>query len=405
MARSRVLSGSTMLGLLLTAAAATAQPIGTFTWQQAPYCNRIVVNVTQSDSLFTLDGYDDQCGAATRASVVGVAFPNPDLSIGLAMTIVTTPGAAPIHIDARITLPTASGQWTDSSTASGNFVLNGPGGGPPRPVGAVSGPLQINATLNALPELRLNGGDSIPDIVGYRVAGSLASPLATSINSMLINVGGGGFGGTNFTGATGGMYVYSREQFTDTAHGTGVFFQTTPNGAAGPTTRMMIEHNGNVGIGTSIASPPIDRLHVVGDIRVGTSGNNGCVNNNNGGMIAGTACASDLRFKREITSYPSMLDRVVRLRPVQFYWRATEFTERGFGGAREDGLIAQEVEQVLPELVSTDAEGYKAVNYSKLPLLTIQAVKELKAENDRLKEQNAALERRLATLESAILRR
>jgi chaperonin cofactor prefoldin len=54
-------------------------------------------------------------------------------------------------------------------------------------------------------------------------------------------------------------------------------------------------------------------------------------------------------------------------------------------------LIAQDVEQVMPELVAADGDGYKAVDYSKLPLLTIQAVKELKAENDTLKAQVAAL--------------
>jgi len=48
---------------------------------------------------------------------------------------------------------------------------------------------------------------------------------------------------------------------------------------------------------------------------------------------------------------------------------------------------------VLPELVETDSDGYKAVNYSQLPLLTIQAVKELKAENDALKQRVAELER------------
>jgi hypothetical protein len=52
-----------------------------------------------------------------------------------------------------------------------------------------------------------------------------------------------------------------------------------------------------------------------------------------------------------------------------------------------------DVEQVLPELVATDSDGYKAVDYSKLPLLTIQAVKELKTENDQLKQRVAEIDR------------
>ena len=53
----------------------------------------------------------------------------------------------------------------------------------------------------------------------------------------------------------------------------------------------------------------------------------------------------------------------------------------------------------------TGADGFKAVDYSKLPLLTIQAVKELKAENDALKQrvaENEALKHRVAELERVV---
>ena len=88
-----------------------------------------------------------------------------------------------------------------------------------------------------------------------------------------------------------------------------------------------------------------------------------------------------------------MLDQLTALQPVHYFWRAAEFPERHFGDSRAYGLIAQDVEQVLPELVVTNDDGFKAVDYSKLPLLTIQAVKDLKAENDALKQRVAELER------------
>ena len=67
------------------------------------------------------------------------------------------------------------------------------------------------------------------------------------------------------------------------------------------------------------------------------------------------------------------------------------------------------MEAVLPELVTTDEEGFKQVNYSKLPLLLLQSVRELKQENDLLKQQaeaaekqNAELRRRLAAIEKTL---
>jgi hypothetical protein len=164
----------------------------------------------------------------------------------------------------------------------------------------------------------------------------------------------------------------------------------------------------NVGIGTTT---PSDRLHVVGDIRVGT-GTTGCVKDADASVIAGT-CSSDARLKHSVTPFPETLDKLIMLRPVHFYWRADEYKVRAFGAAQSFGLIAQEVERVLPELVTEDEQGLKAVRYNKLPLLMLQAVKELKAEkdeeivalkmeNDKLKQQLKQQEERLRRLEAAM---
>ena len=122
--------------LAMSAGTGAGQTLGTFRWQLQPYCNVITVTVVQDGGQYHIDGTDDQCGAPRRASVVGLAFPNADGTIGMGLTIVTTPGGAPAHIDARVSLATIGGPWTDSAGNSGSFVLT-PGagtGGAPRPL-------------------------------------------------------------------------------------------------------------------------------------------------------------------------------------------------------------------------------------------------------------------------------
>jgi hypothetical protein len=194
------------------------------------------------------------------------------------------------------------------------------------------------------------------------------------------------------------MNVNASQNWTDSAQGTALNFNTTTNGTVIPATRMTIDNVGNVGIGTLT---PLDRLQVDGDIRVGTSGTNGCLKDFGGSGLIGT-CASDRRFKQQIRPFGPALASVAALQPVHYFWRSTEFPDRHFGDTRAYGLIAQEVEQILPDLVVTGADGYKAVNYSKLPLLTIQAVKELKVQNDALSGRNATLEQRVAELERLV---
>lgn len=148
----------------------------------------------------------------------------------------------------------------------------------------------------------------------------------------------------------------------------------------------------SVGIGVTA---PARRLDVSGNIRIGTTIGTGCIEDRGGAVIAGT-CSSDLRFKKNITSFESVLNNFSRLRPVNYLWRADEFADQRFGLNGAYGLIAQEVEELFPDLVSTNEKGYKAVNYSKLPLLTIQAVKE---QQSVIEEQKAEIERQAKEIE------
>lgn len=118
----------------LAVVAAEAQPLGTFTWQLQPFCNVVTVNVTQQGTVYTMDGYDDQCGAARRAPIVGLGTPNPDGTIGLGWNVVTTPGGRGLQVDARITLPSANGSWSDSAGNAGTLALGASTGGAARPI-------------------------------------------------------------------------------------------------------------------------------------------------------------------------------------------------------------------------------------------------------------------------------
>lgn len=125
--------------LVASGSPVTAQPLGTFRWQLQPYCNVVTINVTQQGGVYTLDGYDTQCNGPQRAPLVGLATPNLDGSIGLGLHVVTVPGGRGLQIDARISLPHASGSWTDSAGNSGTFAFGANTGGSPRPAPTIPG--------------------------------------------------------------------------------------------------------------------------------------------------------------------------------------------------------------------------------------------------------------------------
>jgi hypothetical protein len=236
--------------------------------------------------------------------------------------------------------------------------------------------------------------------------GTRAAPAAVHLGDSLGYFAVGGYGtssfGADFAAAMG---TFAGEDWTDIAQGAGLYFATTPLGSDGAQAHLAVLPSGNVGIGLFEDIPTItDKLQVFGDIRVGTTGTNGCLRNFAGTGMVGT-CVSDRRFKKDITPFGPVLGPLTALQPVHYFWRAAEFPSQNFGESRTYGLIAQDAEQVLPEIVVTGADGFKAVDYSKLPLLTIQAVKELKAENDALKHRVAELERLVTEILATSARR
>ncbi|MCB9248268.1 MAG: tail fiber domain-containing protein [Ignavibacteriales bacterium] len=118
---------------------------------------------------------------------------------------------------------------------------------------------------------------------------------------------------------------------------------------------------------------------------------------------------SDIRYKSNIKSLTNSLEKLINIRGVTYDWKVEEFPKKQFNNRKQIGVIAQEVEEVFPELVHTDDDGYKSVEYSKFTVLLIEAVKEqqkmineLKKQNSEVSTQNSELEKRLSNLESLV---
>ena len=97
--------------------------------------------------------------------------------------------------------------------------------------------------------------------------------------------------------------------------------------------------------------------------------------------------SSDRRLKENTQLLVGALEKIDQLEGVSFTWQ--NGTPKS--GQRDIGVIAQDVEKVVPEAVHTDDAGYKSVDYARLVPLLINAIKEQQSEIDDLKAQIAEL--------------
>jgi hypothetical protein len=420
---------------------ALAQPLGTFRWQFAPYCNVVTLTVVQTGAIFALDGFDDQCGSGQAASATGTAFPNPNGSIGLGLNLVLTPGGAPSHVDVTIQAATLSGTWRDSAGGSGTFVFR-PGagsGGAPRPTsGAVAfaGPGTAATAARSDHFSRPgsnNTGTGTDALSSTAITGANNTALGT--NALSVNLGGSGNTavGNDALGANvGGI--------GNTAVGSGALgdqLNANYNSMFGLYAgRVLISGNSNTAIGynalgnlntgsNNIGVGPHAGFNVAtgsNNIFIGNTGlaaDNGTVRIGNGEVtavymtgISGKTSAegvavfvnpdgrlgtmtSSARFKRDIRPVDDARAIVQALRPVRFFYRTeSDDADR----TPQIGLIAEEVEKVDHDLVVLDQHGEpETVRYHFLPTLLL-------AEVQRLEQERAQQAIELTTLRTVLRR-
>ena len=94
-----------------------------------------------------------------------------------------------------------------------------------------------------------------------------------------------------------------------------------------------------------------------------------------------TNSSSDARLKESITPLTTCLNKTLELKPVSYQWR----DKANLGSQTEIGFIAQDMETVVPEVVGSNSDGMKSIDYPKLVALLTGAIQELKAELDSVK--------------------
>ncbi|MDD2823554.1 MAG: MerR family transcriptional regulator [Candidatus Daviesbacteria bacterium] len=199
-----------------------------------------------------------------------------------------------------------------------------------------------NLTLNAQGTglVRVNYSDPADPTNFPNLAGSGGLVVYDGSNTAIFSVGSTGAitatGGLTFSGVTTDITTVSNQDLI-----------ISPNGT------------GKVGIGTTAPGYLL---------QVGNAGDGSEARANAWNSL------SDSRLKENVASISGALDKVLALNGVSFDWISN--------GQKSLGFVAQEVEGILPEVVSTGIDGYKSINYSAITPIIIEALKELNTNID-----------------------
>jgi len=171
---------------------------------------------------------------------------------------------------------------------------------------------------------------------------------------------------------TSGSNVFGNDA-TDTQQITGSIFNTGSFNVSGSSMLSgSLSITGSTNVIGAVSASTTGRFSSLG-INTAPSGVAGAILATND-VVA--FASSDERLKENLEPIGSAVEKVEQMTGYTYNWIPMEDIHV-YGDMKDIGVIAQEVEKVLPELVSDRENGYKAVKYEKLTAVLIQAVKEL----------------------------
>jgi hypothetical protein len=241
--------------------------------------------------------------------------------------------------------------------------------------------------------------DAIPDFLISNTTAAFPGTGFLGVGTSTPTTGATGLAIKSATNGFYGMYVdagTTGEPFYGYAQNGTAKAWTEINGSNGNNwelfygaTRISVQPGGNVGIGTGT---PTQKLDVAGTIHASNlSGGATTLSTDAAGNIIRTP--SDANLKNNIAGISNALQKVLHLHGVTYNFK----DGNRFGENRQMGFLAQELEKIVPEAVSSGGE-YKSVNYQVLTALLAEAIKEQQQQIDRQQKENALLTQKLDAL-------
>ncbi|MEN8121305.1 MAG: tail fiber domain-containing protein [Bacteroidota bacterium] len=256
-----------------------------------------------------------------------------------------------------------------------------------------------NTQYSSISSIVAVGNNSGQDSDGYRnvfIGNSAGSQFVGHQNTMI------GFSvGTQ--GGSGTYNVYIGDQVALQANGDN-------NTYIGRTAGSWVNGSNNVFLGINAGRAAWDAPRTESNrLRIGSSNliygefDNNLVRINGDLEYTGTLTdVSDIRLKNNFSEIDNPIKKLSKINGKYYYWKYKEFKNRSFSDKKQIGVIAQDVEKVFPELVRTDIDGYKSVDYIKFTPILIEAIKEQQKIIEKLEKRINQLEKKNETLSAEV---
>ena len=383
-----------LTGITMTTTGTITIPTGTDIY----VAERTFVNhgQTATDQNGVNNGGGGATGGGSSALVTGIPGISDNLVIGTTYNMPAGGGAGSWYIDPPYTGITLGGSginpYTNQFNSYAQYGYGGTTGGggsaflvvQATTIGASTPALTVNGTLSVSSGVRLSSSVAPPG-VGVVVGSSVAAPFdneslrvtnklavggATEIGGVLTVDEFSQLGAVFQSGAGQGVLIGVGSNNNNDSNDLTVTGNITVNGGTGggsPGGRITFGPSAAYLVNQNIAGVPniLANVASIAALSIGSTQVTSFVDVYAPDFIA----TSDIRTKNSIVTVDSALDKVMKMRGV-FFERNTE------PGERRVGVIAQEVEEILPEVVHTDKDGMKSVSYGNIIGLLIEAIKE-----------------------------